>query len=97
MSDFSLHHTKFVMNVRDQNLFKIFVELMKKTIFCLLLVGVSRYGKSVLRYIAIHDSRITIRIAIYCRGVLLLKKDQTNKEIHLHVESFPPICKQNIP
>jgi hypothetical protein len=49
---------------------------------------VSRYGKSVLRYIAIHDSRITIRIAIYCHGVLLLKKDQTNTEIHLHVESF---------
>jgi hypothetical protein len=35
---------------------------------------VSRYGKNVLRYIAIHDNRITIRIAIYCHGILLLKK-----------------------
>jgi hypothetical protein len=44
----------------------------------IVILGVSRYGKSVLRYFAIHDNRITIRIAIYCHWILLLKKDQTN-------------------
>jgi hypothetical protein len=50
---------------------------------------VSQYGKSVLQYIAIHDNRITIRIAIYCHGILLLKKDQTNTAIHRQVERYP--------
>jgi hypothetical protein len=43
------------------------------------ILGVSRYGKSVLRYIAIHDNRITIRIAIYCHGILLLEKKKTKQ------------------
>ena len=60
-------------------------------------LGVSRYGKSVLRYIAIHDNRITIRIAIYCLRILLLIKGQINTEINLHVESCHPISKQSIP
>jgi hypothetical protein len=29
-------------------------------------------------------NRITIRIAIYCHGILLLKKDQTNTEVNPH-------------
>jgi hypothetical protein len=58
-------------------------------------VGVSRYGKSILRYIAIHDKRIAIRIAIYCDGILL-RKETKQTQIQPHVERCPPTFKQCI-
>jgi hypothetical protein len=62
-----------------------------KCAFCLCRLGPHYWWR-------VHVSRgVTTRqkrIAIYCHGISLLKKDQTNTEIHPHVESCPPIFKQ---
>jgi hypothetical protein len=39
-------------------------------------MGVTIRQKHILRFVAIHDARITIRIAIYSLEILLLKEDK---------------------